>query len=106
MNDTEISEGDDAKFDVRIDGNDLEVDWYKDDKMLDDAGRIIIEDPHPDSDDNLYSLTIENCGPEDSGMKNSLYSRDYIITYRKRDVVRFELRPSRKIEIFTLAHIR
>lgn len=68
MKDIDVSEGDDAKFDVRIDGADVEVDWYRDDELLDDAGRIIIEDPHPESDDNLYSLTIENCGPKDSGM--------------------------------------
>ena len=68
MKDIEVSEGDDAKFDVRIDGADVEVDWYRGDELLDDAGRIIIEDPHPESDDNLYSLTIENCGPKDSGI--------------------------------------
>ena len=68
MKDLEVSQGDDAKFDVRVDGADVEVDWYRDDELLEDAGRIIIEDPHPESDDNLYSLTIENCGPKDSGM--------------------------------------
>ena len=69
MKDIEVGEGDVATFDVLIDGADLEVDWYRDDELLEDAGRIIIEDPHPESDDNLYSLTIENCGPKDSGMK-------------------------------------
>ena len=68
MTDLEISEGEDAKFDVRVDGVDVQVDWYKDDELLEDAGRIIIEDPHPESDDNLYSLTIENCAPKDSGI--------------------------------------
>lgn len=67
MKDIEIKEGSDAKFDVRVDGADKEVDWYRDDELLEDAGRIIIEDPHPESNDNLYSLTIENCGPNDSG---------------------------------------
>lgn len=50
MTDLEISEGDDAKFDVRVVGADVEVDWYRDDELLEDAGRIIIEDPHPESD--------------------------------------------------------
>lgn len=68
MSDVEITEGEDAKFDVRIEGVDLEVDWYRDDELIEDAGRFIIEDPHPDSDDNLYSLTIENCCPEDAGL--------------------------------------
>ena len=72
MKDVEVSEGDDAKFDVRVDGVDVEVDWYRDDELLEDAGRIIIEDPHPESDDNLYSLTIENCGPKDTGMRSKL----------------------------------
>lgn len=44
MTDLEISDGDDAKFDVRVDGADVEVDWYRDDELLEDAGRIIIED--------------------------------------------------------------
>lgn len=67
MIDLEVREGDDATFDVRVDAHGCEVDWYREEELLEDEGRIIIEDPHPDGDDNLYSLTIENCGPKDSG---------------------------------------
>ena len=68
MNNVDITPGGDAKFDVRIEGVDLEVDWYRDDELIEDAGRFIIEDPHPDRDDNLYSLTIEDVRPEDAGL--------------------------------------
>lgn len=79
MEDLEVNEGDDAKFDVRVDGRNVEVDWYRDDELLEDAGRIIIEDPHPDGDDNLYSLTIENCGPKDTGMSCTLILQSTLV---------------------------
>ena len=83
MTDTEVSEGDDAKFDVRIGGADVEVDWYRDDELLDDEGRIIIEDPHPESDDNLYSLTIENCGPNDSGRNRYFFVFKWLVFFAR-----------------------
>lgn len=64
MKKVEVNVGDEAKFKVRIDGNPKpNVDWFKDGKQLEDAGRITIID----EEDGLHELTIEKVEPEDVG---------------------------------------
>ena len=50
------------------------IDWFKDDVMLDDGGRIIIEDAI--EGDTLYRLTIKDSTPADSGEYKCIASND------------------------------
>ena len=50
------------------------IDWFKDDALLDDGGRIIIEDAI--EGDTLYGLTIKDSTPADSGEYKCIASND------------------------------
>ena len=61
----EVKEGQKAKFEARISGiPEPLVDWYKDNDKVEDQGRFMIVD---DEENEVFSLIIENCRPEDSG---------------------------------------
>ena len=63
MEDVEVKAGEDCCFCVRVKG-DVNVDWYKNDKLLEDAGHVVIVD---EEDGETFTLAIEEATPEDSG---------------------------------------
>jgi len=64
MKKVHVNVGDKATFKVRIKGNPKpEVDWFKDGKQLEDAGRIVIID----EEDGTHELAIDNVEPDDVG---------------------------------------
>lgn len=61
-----ISEGQHATFSAIIGGTpEPEVDWFKDEKAIEDKGRFVIRD---DLDKGKFSLTIEETFVEDAGI--------------------------------------
>jgi hypothetical protein len=54
--------------------NEPYIDWFKDDVLLDDGGRIIIEDAI--EGDTLYRLTIKDSTPADSGEYKCIATND------------------------------
>lgn len=65
MKPVEVKKGEEARLDVRISGTpEPVVDWYKDKDKIEDEGRFMIVD---DEENDLFSLIIEDCQPEDSG---------------------------------------
>ena len=64
MKNSKVNEGESIVLEVEAEDEPL-VDWYKDGNLLDDGGRIIIEDAV--EGDTLYRLTIKDSIPDDSG---------------------------------------
>lgn len=65
----DVNVGDVVRFDVRIAGNpEPVVEWFRDGKLLEDEGRVVIIDDVDDSDKELFSLVIEGCELEDCGV--------------------------------------
>ena len=63
-----VTEGENACFDVRIVGNpEPVVEWFKDGVQLEDEGHVMIIDDVDDNEPELFSLVIENCKPSDAG---------------------------------------
>ena len=62
MEDVEVKAGEDGCFCVRVKG-DVKVDWYKNDKLLEDAGHVVIVD---EEDGETFTLAIEEATVEDS----------------------------------------
>ena len=60
----DVREGETVKLEVRVTGE-PEVTWTKDGKVIKSDGRFGITDKP--AKNNLYSLVITNCKPEDSG---------------------------------------
>ena len=64
MEDVEVKAGEDCCFCVRVKG-DVNVDWYKNDKLLEDAGHVVIVD---EEDGETFTLAVEEATVEDSGV--------------------------------------
>ena len=59
-----IKPGEDGCFRVLVKG-DVKVDWYKNDKLLEDEGRVVIVD---EDDGETFTLAMEEATVEDSGV--------------------------------------
>lgn len=76
IEDKETDVGTTAKFTVEVEGSPVpEVDWYKDDKVIEGKGRFIIVDDETDKGVSS-SLVIEDVKPEDSGVYNAVAFND------------------------------
>lgn len=76
IEDKETDLGTTAKFTVEVEGTPTpEVDWYKDDKIIEDKGRFIIVDDETDKG-VTSSLVIEDVKPDDSGVYNAVAFND------------------------------
>ena len=64
IKDLDIKCGQDCCFSVRVKGN-VKVDWYKDDEILLDAGRVVIVD---EQDGETFTLAVEDARVEDAGV--------------------------------------
>ena len=64
MTDVEVKTGDNGCFCVRVKG-DVKVDWFRNDKLLEDAGRLVIVD---EEDGETFTLAVEEATVEDSGV--------------------------------------
>ena len=64
LSDLDVKCGQDGCFSVRIKGN-VKVDWYKDEEMLIDAGRVVIVD---EQDGETFTLAVEDARVEDAGV--------------------------------------
>lgn len=64
MKNSNVNEGESIVFEVEAKDGPF-VDWYKDGNLLDDGGRIIIEDAIEGN--TLYRLTVKDSAPDDGG---------------------------------------
>ena len=64
LKEMEAKTGQDCSFSVRVKG-DVKVDWYKDDEILVDAGRVVIVD---EQDGETFTLAVEDVRIEDAGV--------------------------------------
>ena len=64
MENVVIKSGEDGCFRVLVKG-DVKVDWYKNDKLLEDEGRVVIVD---EDDGETFTLAMEEATVEDSGV--------------------------------------
>ena len=64
MEDVVINSEEDGCFRVLVKG-DVKVDWYKNDKLLEDEGRVVIVD---EDDGETFTLAMEEATVEDSGV--------------------------------------
>lgn len=60
----DVKSGQAVSFSVRVKG-DVKVDWYKDDELLLDAGRVVIVD---EQDGETFTLAVEDARVEDAGV--------------------------------------
>ena len=73
MSNVEVKPGDNAVFEVHV-PDEPELDWYKEDVLIEDEGRFVIEDAM--EGEQLYRLTVENCEPSDQGTYTCLIKND------------------------------
>ena len=64
LKEIDTKSGQDCCFFARVKGN-VKVDWYKDDEILLDAGRIVIVD---EQDGETFTLAVEDARVEDAGV--------------------------------------
>ena len=64
LKEIDTKSGQDCCFSARVKGN-VKVDWYKDDEILLDAGRIVIVD---EQDGETFTLAVEDARVEDAGV--------------------------------------
>ena len=65
MKPVNVTEGEAARFDVRVEGNPLPVvDWFKGKDKLEDEGRYVMMD---DEDESRFTLIVEETIPVDAG---------------------------------------
>lgn len=65
--------GKEAKFDVIVEG-DVDIEWVKDDKVVEDKGRFILVDGEAPG---MYSLVIDDIQPEDAGEYECVAINDF-----------------------------
>ena len=83
---TDVNEGDEALFTVRVSGE-PDVVWYQDDKLLEDDARIAME-----SENDVYRLCIKDARSEDAGRykcvaKNSAGESSCTVSLRVKETV-------------------
>lgn len=66
--------GQEAKFDVIVATDDVDIEWIKDDKLIEDKGRFILVD---DEGPGMFSLVIDDVQPEDAGEYECVAINDY-----------------------------
>lgn len=72
--DVNVTESDEARFDVRVAGQpEPVVEWFKNDTKITDEGRTVLLD---DEEEDLFSLVIEHVKPEDAGVYKCVASND------------------------------
>ena len=64
MKDVNVKQGEVGSFSVRVKG-DVKVDWYRNGKLLKDAGNVVIVD---EDDGETFTLAVEEAKIEDSGV--------------------------------------
>lgn len=65
MKPVNVTEGEQARFDVTIEGNPLPVvDWFKGKDKLEDEGRYVMMD---DEEAGIFTLIVEDTVPDDAG---------------------------------------
>ena len=62
-----VTEGEDVQLVVVVTGE-PEVEWYRDDELLENGGRFVVVDPPGGDDVNSFTLAIEQCRPSDTGV--------------------------------------
>ena len=72
LKDIDVKTGTDCCFSVRVKGN-VKVDWYKDEEILLDAGRVVIVD---EQDGETFTLAVEDARVEDSGVYKCVARND------------------------------
>lgn len=72
LKEIDTKSGQDCCFSVRVKGN-VKVDWYKDDEILLDAGRIVIVD---EQDGETFTLAVEDARVEDAGVYKCVARND------------------------------
>lgn len=74
MKPVDVTEGEAARFDVRVKGNPLPVvDWLRGKDKLEDEGRHVMMD---DEEDGRFTLIIEDTVPEDAGTYKCVASNE------------------------------
>lgn len=74
MKPVDVTEGEAARFDVRVKGNPLPVvDWFRGKDKLEDEGRHVMMD---DEEDGKFTLIIEDTVPEDAGTYKCVASNE------------------------------
>ena len=69
LQDLQTVEGETAQFDVSVGGQpEPVVEWFKDERQLEDQGRVVIVDDVDDDQPELFSLAIEDCRLVDTGI--------------------------------------
>lgn len=64
LKDVVAAPGQEAKFDVVVTTDNVDIEWMKDDKLIEDKGRFILVD---DEGPGMFSLVIDDVQPEDAG---------------------------------------
>ena len=62
-----VTEGEDVQLVVVVTGE-PEVEWYRDDELLENGGRFVVVDAPGGDDVNSFTLAIEQCRPSDNGV--------------------------------------
>lgn len=75
MEDIETEVGKEVKFTVDVEGTPApKVDWFKDDKAVEDKGRFMVIDDEEEK--GAFSLFIDEVEPEDSGVYSAVASNE------------------------------
>ena len=72
LKEIDIKSGQDCCFSARVKGN-VKVDWYKDDEILLDVGRVVIVDGQ---DGETFTLAVEDARVEDAGVYKCVAHND------------------------------